>query len=78
MTRPNIPRNSAMEAATLIAELRIVVVTPTDSIREDTRSAGSESVRMRDTTFLTVRRAKARMMRVQARKDPVIFVTRYA
>ncbi len=54
----------------------MVVPTPIDSIKLDSWSAGSESVRKRDTTFLIVRRANAEMMSVHARNDPVDFVTR--
>jgi hypothetical protein len=59
----------------LTIELIIVVVTPTDSISVLTWSAGSESVRNRETTFRTVRMAKAAIIRVHARNDPVILVT---
>jgi hypothetical protein len=33
LTRPNIPRNKATPAATLTAEVKIIVTTPTESIR---------------------------------------------
>ena len=75
MTRPNIPRNKATPAATFTAELKIIVTTPTESIKAPNWSAGRDSERKRETIFLMVRRVNAAMMRVHARNDPVSFVT---
>ena len=46
-----------MEAVRLMAVLKIIEVTPTESIRADTWAAGSVSVKIRDATFSTVSRA---------------------
>jgi len=66
LASPKNPRNRAIPAARLTIELTMVVVTPTDSIRVLTWSAGSERVMNRDTTLLTVRMAKAAMINVHA------------
>ncbi len=59
-----------MEAVRLMAELRIIEVTPTESIRVDNCVVGRDSVKIRDTMFSPVRRAKAATMSVHALKDP--------
>ena len=71
MASPKNPRNRAIPAARLTIELTMVVVTPTDSIRVLTWSAGSERVMNRDTTLLTVRMAKVGRIML----DPIVIPT---
>ncbi len=75
---PKKPRNSETAATRLTTWPIRIVVTPTDSMRLLTWSAGNDSEKMSETTFWIVRIAKAMIIRVQDLNEPVIRVILYA